>query len=206
MGSRPPSSTLWSDALLILLPTHKEPVPQPGTQNLRGSVTSTDVLLLSHLRSPLKDTAFGMDSSLGHQASEKKPLSKSHMETFNFPGERDCQLTRLESTGIALRREVCSWQGHGGWAIPRGEWALRGECWPHSTYVGWGGGGEGLNKQPKVSLDILWSSEQFRQPLEVGRGIAAHLPLGILILMNNNIVTNIVSFPFPTHPMRIQKG
>lgn len=43
MGSRPPSSTLWSDALFIPLPTHKEPVPPPGTQNFRGSVTTNAV-------------------------------------------------------------------------------------------------------------------------------------------------------------------
>ena len=59
MGSRPPSSILWSDALLICLPTHTGPIlPAWDTEPQRPSNLKCP-LPPSHLRSSLENTAFG---------------------------------------------------------------------------------------------------------------------------------------------------
>lgn len=59
MGSRPPSSISWSDALLICLPTHTGPIlPAWDTEPQRPSNLKCP-LPPSHLRSSLENTAFG---------------------------------------------------------------------------------------------------------------------------------------------------
>lgn len=60
MGSRPPSSILWSDALLIPLPTHTGPVLPAKNREPQRPPNLKCLLSLSHLRSPLENAAFGI--------------------------------------------------------------------------------------------------------------------------------------------------